>query len=199
MWHMPPKQFLTTTLETNQLYAIYHMFLKLTKGAVSTATKSEQNSVKNHVEKFIIKISGTRNLRRKKYIKNYLKCWKAVFQQSNCWINVTYTLNGCKITWFVMFSSSNDRSFYNCYRYCLAHKIKHLYVERKSLQLFFLLDSVGIFKRPFLVKCFKRTYSERICQIQIMILWLFCFAFLRLWGNCTYMNCGRLLVGFLSD
>lgn len=94
-----------------------------------------------------------------------------------------------------MFSSSNDRSFYNCYLYCLAHKIKHLYVEKKSLQLFFLLDSVGIFKRPYLVKCFKRTCTERIFQIQIMILWLFCFAFLRLWGKCTYMNSGRLLVG----
>lgn len=66
---MPPKQFLMTTLETNQLYAIYHMFLKLTKEAVSSATKSEQNSVNNHVGKFIIQISGTSNLRRKKYIK----------------------------------------------------------------------------------------------------------------------------------
>lgn len=126
-----PGNFLQLPLESNQLYAIYRMFLKLTKGAVSTARKSEQNSVNSHVEKFIIKISGTSNQRRKKYIKNYLKCWKAVFQQSNCWIHITYTLNGCKITWFVMFSSSNDRSFYNCCHYCLAHKIKHLYVEKK--------------------------------------------------------------------
>lgn len=65
MWHMPPKQCLTPALESNQLCAIVHMFLKLTKGAVSTATKSEQNSGNSHVGKFIIKISGTSNLRRK--------------------------------------------------------------------------------------------------------------------------------------
>lgn len=62
---MPPKPFLMTALESNQLCAIFHMFLKLTKGAVFIATKSEQYSVNSHVGKFVIKISGTSNPRRK--------------------------------------------------------------------------------------------------------------------------------------